>query len=73
LDDILVFSRSLEEHEQYLRTLYDRLQRCGILINPAKSLFKASEITFLGYKVSAEWPIFGTALLQRPSASFVDS
>jgi hypothetical protein len=54
LDDILVLSRSLEEHEQHLRTLFDLLQKREILINPVKCVFKASEITFLGYKVSAE-------------------
>jgi cleavage and polyadenylation specificity factor subunit 1 len=54
LDDIPVFSPSLGEHKQHLRTLLDRLQKHGILINPAKCVFKASEITFLGYKVSAE-------------------
>jgi hypothetical protein len=53
-DDILVFSHSLEEHEQHLRTLFNQLQRYGILINPAKCVFRASEVTFLGYKVSAE-------------------
>jgi hypothetical protein len=36
LDDILVFSHSLEEHEQHLRTLFNQLQQHGILINPAK-------------------------------------
>jgi hypothetical protein len=35
-------------------TLFDLLQERGILINPAKCVFKASEIIFLGYKVSAE-------------------
>jgi hypothetical protein len=54
LDDILVFSRTLEEHDQHLRTLFNRLQKHGILINPAKCVFKASEVIFLGYKVSAE-------------------
>jgi hypothetical protein len=54
LDDILVFSRSREEHEQHLRALFDRLQRYGILINPAKCVFRAPEVTFLGYKLSAE-------------------
>jgi hypothetical protein len=29
LDDILVFSRSREEHDQHLRTLFDRLQMHG--------------------------------------------
>jgi hypothetical protein len=54
LDDILVFSRSLEEHEKHLRTLFDQLKRYGILINPAKCVFRAPEVSFLGYKVSAE-------------------
>jgi cleavage and polyadenylation specificity factor subunit 1 len=54
LDDILVFSRSLEEHEQHLRALLTQLQRYGIIINPAKCIFRAPEVTFLGYKVSTE-------------------
>jgi hypothetical protein len=39
LDDILIFSRSLEEHEQHLQALFDRLQRYGILLNLAKCVF----------------------------------
>jgi hypothetical protein len=54
LDDILFFSLSLEEHEEHLRALFDRLQKYGILINPAKCVFQAREIIFLGYKVSAD-------------------
>jgi hypothetical protein len=53
LDGILVFSQSLEEHEHHFRTLFNRLETNGILINPTKCVFKASEVTFLGYKVSA--------------------
>jgi hypothetical protein len=53
LDDILVFSRSLEEHEQHIRSLFNRLQTYGIIINPTKCVFWASEVTFLGYKVPA--------------------
>jgi hypothetical protein len=54
LDDILVFSHSLEEHEQHLRALFRRLQTYGIILNPKKCIFRPSEITFLGYKVSAD-------------------
>jgi hypothetical protein len=54
LDDILVFFWSLEEHEQHLRALFTQLQRYGIIINPAKCIFRAPEVTFLSYKVSAE-------------------
>jgi hypothetical protein len=68
LDDILFFSQSLEEHEHHLRALFDRLQSNGILINPAKCVFKASEVTFLGYKVSAE----GSRLLEERVAHLQD-
>jgi hypothetical protein len=52
LDDIHIFSRSLEE--QHLRAPFGRLQTYGININPTKCIFRASEVTFLGYKISTE-------------------
>jgi hypothetical protein len=51
LDDILVFSQSLEEH---LRTLFNQLQRYGIIINPPKCVFRAAEVTCLSYQMSAK-------------------
>jgi hypothetical protein len=51
---IFLFSHSLEDHEQHLRTLFNQLRQYGILINPAKCVFRSSEVTFLGYNVSAE-------------------
>jgi hypothetical protein len=49
LNGILIFSESLEEH---LRTLFNQFQRYGFVINTAKCVFRAPEVTFLGYKVS---------------------
>jgi hypothetical protein len=54
LDDILIFSRSLEEHEHHLRVLFTRLRSNGTLINPTKCVFRPSSVTFLGYRVSTE-------------------
>jgi hypothetical protein len=54
LDDILVFSRLLQDHERHLRAIFGRLHMYGSLINPAKCVFRASEVTFLGYRVSSE-------------------
>ena len=51
IDDILVYSRTPEEHEQHLRTLFKQLQAYGILLNPGKCVFRATEVTFLGYRV----------------------
>jgi hypothetical protein len=54
VDDILVFSRFLEDHEQHIRAIFSQLQTYGILINPAKCVFRASEVAFLIYRVSSE-------------------
>jgi hypothetical protein len=54
LDDILLFSRSREEHEQHLRALFTQLQKYGIIINLAKCISRTSEVTFLGTKLPAE-------------------
>jgi hypothetical protein len=36
IGDILVYSRTPEEHQQHLRTLFKQLQAYGILLNPGK-------------------------------------
>lgn len=53
LDDFLVFSRDQKSHEDHLRKLFTRFQEYGIVINTAKCVFGASEVTFLGYSISA--------------------
>jgi hypothetical protein len=52
IDDILVFSHSPQEHYLHLRTPFTRIQSSGILLNPSKCVFRVSEISFLGYKIS---------------------
>lgn len=54
LDDILVFSRTPEEHINHLRILLQKLVDYGVVINPAKCVLGANEVTFLGYRVSKE-------------------
>ena len=53
IDDILIYSKSPEEHEQHLRTVFAPLQNYGILLNISKCVFHVSEISFLGYKISS--------------------
>jgi len=54
IDDVLIASTSEDEHEQHLRTLFQRFSVYGVLVNPAKCVFGAKEVTFLGYTVSTE-------------------
>ena len=54
LDDILVASASPEEHLQHLRLVLERLDSYGVVLNPAKCVFGAPSIRFLGHDVSPE-------------------
>ena len=53
LDDVLVASRSHEEHEGHLIALFDRLQANGLVINTKKCVFGVDKVDFLGHEVSA--------------------
>lgn len=52
IDDILIASRSLEEHHKHLEVLFKRLKEYGVVINPVKCVFGEPEVKFLGYLVS---------------------
>ena len=54
IDDLLIASHSSEEHKEHLRQVLERLQFHGLLINPAKCMFGASELEFLGHHVSSQ-------------------
>ena len=53
LDDIIIFSKTLEEHITRLESVFDKLQEYGLQIEPAKCRFFLPEVIFLGHKVSA--------------------
>ena len=52
MDDILVFSASLEEHRSIVRDVLSRLRRHGLYLKLEKCKFEADEIDFLGLVVS---------------------
>lgn len=52
IDDILVASSNEEEHQRHLQLLFARLHEYGVRINPAKCIFGAPQVHFLGYLVS---------------------
>ncbi|KAJ2937197.1 hypothetical protein O0L34_g18956 [Tuta absoluta] len=54
IDDILVYSKDHTEHAEHLRILFGRLNEYGVVINPAKCVFGAEEVSFLGYRVTAQ-------------------
>lgn len=54
LDDILVFSRTEEEHKEHLRIVLDLLRKHRMYGRLAKSDFGKSQMPFLGHVVSAD-------------------
>ena len=54
IDDILMYSCSAEEDEQQFRTIFSYLQRYEILLMPTKWVFRATEFSFLGYRISGK-------------------
>ncbi|GBG63515.1 hypothetical protein CBR_g38583 [Chara braunii] len=51
LDDILVYSRSLEEHVEHLRTVLERLRQAKYKANRDKCEFARQELEYLGHYV----------------------
>ncbi|XP_073673452.1 alpha-2-macroglobulin-like protein 1 [Garra rufa] len=54
LDDILIFSSSLQEHVQHVRRVLQRLLENGLFVKAEKCDFHAQSVPFLGYILSAE-------------------
>ncbi|KAG0437389.1 Retrovirus-related Pol polyprotein from transposon 17.6 [Dictyocoela muelleri] len=48
IDDFLIFSKSIEEHESHLNRVFQRLINNNIKINLDKSSFYSEEVKFLG-------------------------
>lgn len=51
IDDIVIFSATLEEHVQHLRAVFRKFQDMNISINPSKSFIGYPSVTLLGQKV----------------------
>jgi hypothetical protein len=53
-DDILIYSKSLEEHLTHLRAVFDALRAAQLFGNLEKCTFCTDRVAFLGYVVTAQ-------------------
>lgn len=54
-DDIIVFGKDNEQHDQALKQVLDRVRESGLKLNKEKCiLLKVTETTFLGHVISAD-------------------
>ena len=71
LDDIVTFSKTVEEHLERLDAVFSRLRQAGLKLKPEKCKFFQKSVTFLGHEISdqgigtcqekikavSEWPV----------------
>eukprot|EP00096_Caligus_rogercresseyi_P008633 TRINITY_DN2783_c0_g1_i6.p1 TRINITY_DN2783_c0_g1~~TRINITY_DN2783_c0_g1_i6.p1 ORF type:complete len:1211 (-),score=137.53 TRINITY_DN2783_c0_g1_i6:1226-4822(-) len=73
IDDLLVFSSSMEEHMATLKQVYSRIREAGARLNKDKCIFASPELTYLGFKVSEQGrsldPELVRPLLEFPTPS----
>ena len=53
MDDLLVFSDSVTDHEQHLRSVLSLLQNNGLIVRPDKCVFAANAVNFLGHRIDS--------------------
>jgi len=53
-DDILIYSKSLEEHMNHLRAVFDALRDARLFGNLEKCIFCTDRVSFLGYVVTPQ-------------------
>ena len=48
LDDVLIYSKTLKEHKEHVRTVLQKLMDANLLVESDKSFFHVQEVDFLG-------------------------
>ena len=54
LDDVIIYSSTIEEHITRLGQVFDRLRQHNLKLKPSKCHFLKSSVQYLGHIVSAE-------------------
>jgi hypothetical protein len=53
-DDIMIYSKSLDEHIEHLRDVFDALREARLFANLKKCIFCTDRVSFLGYVVTPQ-------------------
>jgi hypothetical protein len=61
IDDILVYSKSMKDHEEHLRVVLQRLRDHQLYVKFSKCEFWINEVPFLGHVISSEGSVVALA------------
>jgi hypothetical protein len=65
IDDILVYSKNKEEHEQHLRNILQQLRDHQLYAKFSKCAFMLKEVPFLGHIILAEGIVVNSSKVQE--------
>lgn len=54
LDDVLVYGKTIEEHNRRLALVFDRFKDAGLKLNPGKCVFLKNEVKYLGHIIDCQ-------------------
>ena len=54
LDDLLIVSRTIEEHVSHVREVLVRLKEAGLHLKPSKYVFATDDIEYLGHTLTPD-------------------
>ncbi|RFU29059.1 hypothetical protein B7463_g7277, partial [Scytalidium lignicola] len=54
LDDIIIYSKSIEEHKEHVKLVLQALWEAGLRCKPVKCEFYKEQVQFLGHRISGE-------------------
>ena len=54
LDDVLIASKTMDEHKEHLKTLFTILEQNGLVVNPEKCELGVDSLDFLGHRVTPD-------------------
>ena len=54
LNDVFVFSKSLDDHMKHLTAMFNQLRKAGLMLNASKCKLMCSEAENLGYIVTKD-------------------
>uniref|UniRef100_A0A8C6V5S1 Gypsy retrotransposon integrase-like protein 1 n=1 Tax=Neogobius melanostomus TaxID=47308 RepID=A0A8C6V5S1_9GOBI len=54
LDDLIVYGKTLQEHDQNLHTVLHKLKEAGLVLNDNKCNFRKPSLRFLGHVITAD-------------------
>src|SRR6266511_1629935 len=54
LDDIIIYSKTFEEHKEHVRLVFEALRAASLMMKPKKCKFAQKELRFLGHIIFAE-------------------